>query len=117
MGKTLIDLTPFVQAAILFCMAGLSVFAIPWLRSILKAETFDTLLRCVEFAVKAAEQVGQTWKGSQKKKYVLDFLASKGYKIDDAEIDALIEASVLELHNRLYNYSDDDDDDGEDLPY
>ena len=114
MGKAFIDLTPFVQAAIIFTVAGLSVFAIPYLHSILDTDKFDKLLRCVEFAVKAAEQLGQTWKGSQKKQYVLNFLSSKGYKIDDAEIDALIEASVLELHNRLYDYSDDD---GEDLPY
>ena len=36
-------------------------------------------------------------RGAEKKAYVLEYLNSKGYKLDSDTIDKLIESAVLEL--------------------
>ena len=111
----LTDLTPLLTALIAGCLSLVTGFTIPWLLSHIDADKLSALEKWVNIAVTAAEQIGQGWKGSKKKQYVLNFLESRGYTIDDAEIDALIESAVLQLHQQIYEYFDDgkDDDGGE----
>ena len=59
------------------------------------------MLRWVDIAVSAAEQLYDAAQGGQKKLYVLGFLRDKGYDIDEDEIDLAIEAAVLRLHKEI----------------
>lgn len=106
-----INLTPILEGLIILCLSLATGFAIPWLLAHVEADKLSTLGKWVEIAVAAAEQIGRCWKGSEKKQYVLNFLSSRGYTIDEAEIDALIESAVLQLHRQIYEYFDDGKDD------
>ena len=49
----------------------------------------------------AAQQLYHQLDGEERKKYVLDFLAQKGYDVSSEEIENAIEAAVLKLHQEL----------------
>lgn len=52
----------------------------------------------VTVAVEAAEQLYTgSGRGAEKKAYVVEFLNSKGFKIDAETLDKLIEAAVFNL--------------------
>lgn len=95
------ELTPIINAAVALIAALISAFVIPWLRRKTTAHDREEMLRWVEIAVTAAQQLYHNLKGSERKEYVLDFLASKGYDISSAEVDNAIEAAVLKLHREL----------------
>lgn len=58
------------------------------------------IVEAVDIAVKAAEQIyRKQGQGHLKKQYVLQRLRDQGIKIDEKELDDIIEASVLELNN------------------
>lgn len=123
----MIDITPIVNAVIALLAAGVSVFLIPWIKSKTTDEQRKELLEWVKIGVAAAEQLykGQG-RGEEKKKYVLEFLASMGFTVDEEAINAAIEAAVNlqrrhkdmsenkkpALNIRYYNGEIDDD-----LPY
>lgn len=96
------DITLILQAVIYLLVAIAMVIVIPWLRKKVGAENMDELMRWVEIGVAAAEQLYKAAQGAQKKQYVLEFVISKGLKIDEASLDAAIEAAVNALHNELY---------------
>lgn len=99
-----IDLMPVVTGVITLVGALLTVFAVPYIKSVLSADKLERLSTWVRVFVHAAEQLfSGSGRGSEKLQYVADMLRSKGYKIDvddttDA-VRAMIEAAVLELNN------------------
>ena len=94
----MIDLTQVIITAITLILACISAFLTPYLKSKLKAEQFDYIIMWVNIAVEAAEMVYTgTGRGEEKKQYVLDFLNSKGFTLNTAEIENLIESAVLQL--------------------
>lgn len=94
----MIDLTQVITTAITLILACISAFLIPYLKSKLKAEQFDNIIMWVNIAVEAAEMIYTgTGRGEEKKQYVLDFLNSKGFTLNAAEIENLIESAVLQL--------------------
>ena len=95
------DLTPIINALIALTAALITAFVIPWLRRNTDARDREELLKWVEIAVAAAQQLYHNLDGSERKEYVLQFLASKGYDISTKEIDSAIEAAVLRLHREL----------------
>ena len=97
----MIDLTPIYNAIIALAAACVSAFVIPWLKRKTDEQEREELLRWVEIAVAAAQQLYHEKAGAERKAYVLDFLESKGYSVDTAEIDSAIEAAVLKLHQQL----------------
>lgn len=99
----MIDLTPVVNAAILLIAALITAFVIPWLKRKTTAQDREEMLKWVEIAVAAAQQLYHNLDGAARKQYVLDFLAEKGYCLDDKEIDNAVEAAVLKLHKELEN--------------
>lgn len=125
----MIDITPIINAVIALAAAGVTVFLIPWIKSKTTDEQRKELLEWVKIGVAAAEQLykGQG-RGEEKKKYVLEFLASMGFTVDEEAINAAIEAAVNSfckggnimngskekpaLNMRYYNKEIDDD-----LPY
>ena len=103
-----IDLTQIILAIIALIGAVLTGFVIPWLKSKVSVEngkvteTQAALLKlAINTAVRAAEQLFNSEEGLKKKEYVINVLKSQGYEVDQAAIDAAIEAAVLELHKQL----------------
>lgn len=96
-----IDITPIANALIALCAAVITVVIIPWFKAKRSTQERQELLKWVEIAVSAAQQLYHEFDGKKRKEYVLDFLESKGYSVDELEIDAAIEAAVLKLHQQL----------------
>ena len=95
------ELTEFVKMLIELVAAVASLWLVPWLRAKLNAEQVSDMLRWVDIAVSAAEQLYDTTQGNIKKKYVMSFLEERGYRVDENEVDLAIEAAVLRLHKEL----------------
>ena len=95
----MIDITPIVNAVIALLAAGVSVFLIPWIKSKTTDEQRKELLEWVKIGVAAAEQLykGQG-RGEEKKKYLLERLASMGFPVDEEAINAAIEAAGNQLN-------------------
>lgn len=94
----MVDLTQIIVAVLSFMLSLVSAFLIPYIKEKVTAEQFATIKLWVKVAVQAAEMlyVG-SGRGEEKKKYVVEFLNSKGFTLNTEEIDNLIEAAVLEL--------------------
>lgn len=95
------DLTPIINAAIALLAAVITAFVVPWIKRNTTQKDRETMLAWVEIAVAAAQQLYHELDGEKRKEYVLEFLATKGYSMDDAALDNAIEAAVLKLHREL----------------
>lgn len=94
----MIDLTPVVSAILMVVIVLVSTYLVPYLRSKLTAEQMENVRKWVIIAVEAAEMIYVgAGRGTEKKKYVMAFLKSKGFTLNPAEIDNLIESAVMEL--------------------
>ncbi|MDY2986301.1 MAG: phage holin, LLH family [Peptoniphilus sp.] len=72
---------------------------IPLLKQKYGQQKINNTLDIVKIAVNAAEQIySKRGQGSLKKEYVIQYLKDHGIKIKDDELDAMIEACVLELN-------------------
>lgn len=76
-----------------------SVFLIPWIKSKTTAQQRSELVAWAKIGVAAAEQiyVGQG-RGDEKKQYVLEFLKSKGFDLNEESVNNAIEAAVKQLN-------------------
>lgn len=93
-----IDLTSIANAMIALIAAIITAFVIPWIRSKTTAAQFEKIKMWVTVAAEAAEQLYTgSGRGAEKKAYVVEFLNSKGFKIDAETLDKLIEAAVFNL--------------------
>lgn len=95
------DLTPSINAVIALLAAVITVFIVPWIKRNTSQKDRETMLAWVEIAVAAAQQLYHELDGTKRKEYVLEFLATKGYSMDDTALDNAIEAAVLKLHRGL----------------
>lgn len=95
------ELTEIIKLAIELIVAIASLWLVPWLKAKCNAEQVADMLRWVEIAVSAAEQLYDAAQGSAKKQYVVSFLEERGYRVDENEVDLAIEAAVLRLHKEL----------------
>ena len=100
-----INITPILNALIALVLSVVSAFLIPWIKQKLGEGNMTEFLRWVEIGVSAAEQLYYSTDGEKKKAYVLNFLAEKGFDVDEQDLDAAIEAAVKKLHNELYGSS------------
>jgi len=79
--------------------AIITYVVVPYIKSKTTEKQRDNAEFWVQVAVGAAEQIyKEKGQGKLKKKYVLNFLNSKGIDIDDEQLDVLIEAAVYELN-------------------
>lgn len=89
------DITFVFEALIVIIFGVITVIVVPFIKE-------KKLYNWVNIAVKAAEQIyTQTGMGEIKKDFVLNFLKSKGYKVDTESIDLMIESAVLSLKESL----------------
>lgn len=95
----MIDLTSLFEAIITLIFALISAFLIPYIKSKVSAEKFETIKKWVTVAVQAAEMLyHESGMGEQKKAYVIEYLNSRGYDLDTDTLNNLIESAVLELN-------------------
>lgn len=94
----MIDVTPILQAFVALVVVVISVFVLPYFKSITTAEQRSDIQAWVKIAVAAAEQLFKgSGRGAEKKQFVLEWLYGHGMTVDDSQIDAMIEAAVYEL--------------------
>lgn len=91
-----IDLTGAVNSVIALLAALISAYVVPYLKKKIGAEKLDQLRTWCAIAVQAAEQLKSTGIITDKKQYVIDYLESKGFTVDDA----LVEATVNKLFGK-----------------
>ena len=96
-----VDLTSVITAVIALLSAITVRFLIPWIRSKTTEAQRGDLLRWIEIAVTAAQQLYYQNSGKERKDYVLHFLEEHGFDVEDPAVDAAIEAAVLQLHESL----------------
>ena len=93
-----INLTPIIEAVFALLGAIITAFVIPWIKSKLNENQLKELQIWVNAAVAAAEQIfSEPGSGMEKKKYVVEFLESKGFTVDMDSLDKLIESAVYAL--------------------
>jgi len=95
------DLTPIINAFIALIAALITAFVVPWIKRNTSEKDREELLKWVEIAVMAAQQLYHQLDGAKRKEYVMNFLFQKGYNVLSAEVDTAIEAAVLKLHQEL----------------
>lgn len=117
-----IDITTIANALIALVAAVITTFVIPYIKSKTTENQRKTFSEWAKIAVKAAEQIYKgSGRGPEKKKYVLDFLNSKGYKLDESSLEVTIEAAVkdigvtfFEVESGETSAADDDKEDNDD---
>lgn len=96
------DITLIIEAVGLLIAAVITGILVPYIKSRTTAEQQEIINTWVEIAVTAAEQIFVgSGRGGEKKKYVIEFLSNKGFKIDEASVDAMIESAVEALNKGL----------------
>lgn len=102
----MIDLTPIFDVLIRLVALLCTTFLIPYIRVKLGTEKLAQVKKWATIGVKAAEMIyTDSGMGDVKKQYVRKFLESKGYQLDMDTIDALIEATVRDMKNEVFEIS------------
>lgn len=97
----MVDLTPIFNAAVALIAAIITAFVVPWIKRKTTEHDREEMLKWVDIAVAAAQQLFHELEGEKRKEYVRQFLKDKGYDVDTQEIDNAIESAVLKLHQNL----------------
>ena len=97
----MIDLTPIINAFIALLAAIAVRYAVPWIISKTDEQDRADLVKWAEIAVSAAQQIYHQFDGETRKAYALEVMAEHGFDVCSKEVDAAIEAAVLELHKAL----------------
>ncbi|MEG1869761.1 MAG: phage holin, LLH family [Oscillospiraceae bacterium] len=97
----MIDITPIINIIIAVLGTVLTSFLLPLIKSKLDAHQRQELAYWINIAVSAAEQLMGSGVGKEKKAYVMNFLAHKGYTVDEQVVEAMLEASVLSLPKKI----------------
>ena len=92
-----IDLTQIILAIITLIGAIITRYLIPWIKSKLSDNQYETFCTLIRVGVYAAEQLFTSEQWKEKKQYVVDLLKENGYSVDSNAVDAMIEATVREL--------------------
>ena len=96
------DITPIIEAVAVLIGVIITCVLIPYIKSKTTTEQQKEINAWVKIAVSAAEQLFTgSGRGEEKKAYVIAWLKERGITVDEAELDALIEAAVYELEQGL----------------
>ena len=96
------DITPIIEAVAALIGVIITCVLIPYIKSKTTTEQQKEINAWVKIAVSAAEQLFTgSGRGEEKKAYVIAWLKERGITVDEAELDALIEAAVYELAQGL----------------
>lgn len=105
-----IDLTAIIQAILTLMSTVITIYILPKVKSYLAEklsnEQRENLKQWVKVAVAAAEQIyNKKGLGTDKYRYVVDFLKGKGIYVNSDEVMALIESEVYKLSQECKNVS------------
>lgn len=103
----MIDLTDILKAIAYLLAAFASAFLIPWIKSKTTAAEREDLLKWVDIAVAAAQQLHHASNGEDRLDYALSVLYARGFDVDSVEVLNAIEAAVLKLHQQLNGDNND----------
>ena len=93
------NITPIIEAALLLLAAIFTTVIIPYIKSKTTAQQQTDIEGWVRVAVSAAEQLYKgSGRGDEKKAFVLDWLKKRHIAVDEAKLDAMIEAAVYWLN-------------------
>lgn len=96
------DITPIIEAVAALIGVIVTCVLIPFIKSKTTASQQAEINAWVKIAVSAAEQIFKgSGRGEEKKQYVIAWLKERGFTVDEAELDALIEAAVYELNQGI----------------
>ena len=96
------DIAPIIEAVAALIGVIITCVLIPYIKSKTTTEQQKEINAWVKIAVSAAEQLFTgSGRGEEKKAYVIAWLKERGITVDEAELDALIEAAVYELEQGL----------------
>lgn len=99
-----IDLTDIIVSVIALLTALVTTFLVPWLKTKLDANKWAKLVNIVGIAVNAAEQLFKgSGRGDEKLTYVLNYLNSQGYDVNDETIRNVIEDAVFKIGEAATN--------------
>ena len=94
------DITPIIEAVAALIAALITAFLVPYIKSKTTAQQQAEINAWVKIAVTAAEQIYRgSGRGEEKKAYVINWLREHGITVDEAKLDALIEAAVYDLNS------------------
>lgn len=96
------NITEILEAFVYLIAVILTLFVVPAIKNKVGAQNMDEFLRWVDIAVAAAEQLYDSMDGPLKKNYVMNYLTTKGFVVDEVELNLAIEAAVNRLHHELY---------------
>lgn len=101
----MIDITQLAVAVIAIAVAFISIYIIPMLKKLVGDDKLKQITEFILVFVAAAEQLYGKEQTTEKKEYVQSLIKAKMAElnviIDEKELDAQIEAAVLQLHNNL----------------
>lgn len=96
------DITPIIEAAGLLFATVITCVLVPYIKSKTTSDQQNRINAWVKVAVSAAEQIfNGSGRGEEKKAYVIAWLKEHGVKVDESQLDALIEAAVYELNQGI----------------
>ena len=94
------NITTIIQAVFALIAAVITVIVIPYIKSKTTAQQQTDIEGWVRVAVSAAEQLYKgSGRGDEKKAFVLDWLKKRHIAVDEAKLDAMIEAAVYWLNH------------------
>lgn len=93
------DITPVFVSLFTFIFLIVATFFIPWARSKTTSAQQAEIATWVNLAVLAAEQLFGSDHGEEKKRWVLEELTKRNYKLDVDALGLMIEATVKRLFN------------------
>lgn len=94
-----ITLTDILMVILMIVSVVITYFVVPLMKAKCGSETQSYILSIVMTAVEAAEQIyRESGMGKIKKAYVSEYLKEKGFKLDEKDLDNMIESCVLELN-------------------
>lgn len=103
----MINLTPILEAVIALAVAIITAFVIPWVKSKTTSQERDELLKWVDIAVAAAQQLYHHLDGADRWDYAMTLLAEQGYDVDERRVQDAVEAAVLKLHQQIKEPAND----------
>lgn len=98
------DITMMIlKIVVSVCAALITVYVVPYLKTLRQDKRYASLMDMVEVAVKAAEQtIKDPGQGDYKKAeviaFVSDWMMEHGIKISQDELSQLIECAVFSMH-------------------
>lgn len=95
--KTMIDLTPLLQAIIALVASLITIYLIPWLKSRTSYEQQAQISAAVHIAVYAAEKLYGAGRGDEKFAYALEYLKAHGFDLDAETLKGQINAAIKEM--------------------